>query len=94
MFWGGRWNRGFITAEASLGRRISHDFEGFLKVGEVLPKLDLGGDPNRMSFELNLNTNAELWLVEARLANAWRTVSARSADAWRSSTLALVRRRR
>jgi len=28
------------------------------------------GDPNRMSFELNLNTNAELWLVGARLPDA------------------------
>jgi len=27
-------------------------------------------DPNRTSFELILNSNAELWLVSARPANA------------------------
>jgi hypothetical protein len=35
-------------------------------------------DPNRISFDLNLNTNPELWLVG--------TVSGRSADAYRTVT--------
>lgn len=30
----------------------------------------VSGDPNRTSFELQLNTNAERWLVGARLADA------------------------
>jgi hypothetical protein len=49
------------------------------------PDLNRGrssSDPNRTSFELQLNRNVELWLVGVRSADAQRTACGRLTDAW------------
>ena len=40
---------------------------------------DVSGDPDRTSFELQLNSDVAIWLAGAPLADAQRTVGGRSA---------------
>jgi len=47
------------------------------------------GDPNRTSFELQLNSETAIWLAGASLANVQRTVNGRPTDARRTVQTAL-----
>ena len=57
---------------------LNSPFQRLFEFAQPGSKLVLDGDPNRTSFELQLNPDMTFWLVYARSTNAQRTVSGRS----------------
>jgi hypothetical protein len=69
---------------------LNNPFHRLFEFAQPGSKLVLDGDPNRTSFELQLNSDAAIWLSAARLADALRTIDGRSADARGSGSVSGV----